>query len=272
MQCPFSQINNSTLPNEAEMDYSDYLQLEKILNSQKMLSDVPEEMLFIIQHQTSELWMKLLLHELMGAVSFIREDKIAQALNSLSRTNTILTHLIHAWEVMATLSPVDFLAMREVLGSASGMQSSQFREIEFLLGNKNRHYLADYRKNQGAVRALQIRLEEPSLYDEVIELLKRSAVFSPTNASYGAEMVEQIWIRIYQQREEYWSLYELGEKLVDIAESFRRWRFQHVSIVERIIGNRPGSGGTSGVNYLRSTLNTSLFPELYHMRTQLQPV
>lgn len=272
MQCPFSQINNSTLPDETEMDYSDYLQLDRILNSQKMLSDVPDEMLFIIQHQTSELWMKLLLHELMGAVRFIREDKIARALSSLSRTNTIMMHLVQAWEVLATLSPVDFLAMREVLGSASGKQSSQFREIEFLLGNKNSHYLADYRKNQGAVCALQIRLEEPSLYDEVIRLLERSMESSTTDASCGTTVVEQIWLRIYQQRDQYWSLYELGEKLVDISESFRSWRFQHVSIVERVIGNRPGSGGTSGVNYLRSTLNTPLFPELYLMRTQLQPV
>ncbi|RQM38143.1 tryptophan 2,3-dioxygenase [Erwinia psidii] len=268
MQCPFSQTKNSTLYDNAVMDYSDYLQLDRILSSQKMLSDVPEEMLFIIQHQTSELWMKLLLHELTQAVSFIRRDDVDRTLSSLNRAHTIMLHLIHAWEVLATLSPVDFLAMRDVLGSASGKQSHQFREIEFLLGNKNPNTLEDYSGNLGALHALRTRLDEPSLNDEVICLLERH-ISSPLSNKDG---VEQAWLQIYQQRYTYWSLYQLGEKLVDISQGFKNWRFQHIATVERIIGHRPGSGGTSGVDYLRSTLNHELFPELYRMRTGLQLV
>lgn len=277
MGCPFSGARNALAPRTGDGRYGDYLSLQHILHSQVPRSEVPDELLFIIQHQTAELWMKLMLHELTLATHHVGRQDLPRTFKALTRVQRIMEHLIHAWSVLATLTPNDFLAMRPALGSASGHQSVQFREIEFLLGNKCARHLEDHAEDPAALRALQARLLAPSLYDEVVRLLAarglaiaparlQAAVDEPTG--YDAS-VEAAWLTVYRAPEAHRDLYELAEQLVALEDNVRHWRFRHIGMVERVIGRRQGTGGSSGADYLRKTLDTLLFPELWNLRTVL---
>ena len=256
-----------------EMRYGEYLALDSILNAQHPRSSDPNELLFIIQHQTSELWMKLALHELRAARDAIRADDLPPAFKMLARVSRILEQLVHAWNVLATMTPSEYTAIRPYLGTSSGFQSWQYRAIEFILGNKNAAMLQSHTEPYRA--ALAAAFAEPSLYDEAIRLLARYGFAIETaerdvmqpyqpNAS-----VENAWLAVYRAPREYWELYELAEELVDLEDAFRLWRFRHVTTVERIIGFKRGTGGTGGVSYLRKMLDVVLFPELWKVRTDL---
>jgi tryptophan 2,3-dioxygenase len=260
-----------------EMSYGDYLALDQLLAAQRPRSGQHDEMLFIIQHQTTELWLKLIRHELGAARDRIRADDLQPAFKMLARVGRIMTQLIQAWDVLATLTPSDYTAFRGALGRASGFQSYQFRLIEFMLGNKQRAMIDPHRHRADLAAALEAELVAPSIYDEAIRLLARRGVaFSPTaldrdfGLPYVADpSVEAAWTTVYRDPERHWDLYELAEELVDLEDFFRQWRFRHVTTVERIIGFKPGTGGTAGVAYLRKLLDVRLFPELWDLRTQL---
>ena len=259
--------------------YAGYLHLDRLLSAQVPLSE-PEhhdELLFIIQHQTTELWLKLIRHELGAARDRIRADDLQPAFKMLARVGRIMTQLIQAWDVLATLTPSDYTAFRGALGRASGFQSYQFRLIEFMLGNKQRAMIDPHRHRADLAAALEAELVAPSIYDEAIRLLARRGVAITPNAldrdfglPYVADpSVEAAWTAVYRDPERHWDLYELGEELVDLEDFFRQWRFRHVTTVERIIGWKSGTGGTAGVAYLRKLLDIRLFPELWDLRTQL---
>lgn len=260
-----------------EMSYGDYLHLERLLDAQHPLSPQHNEMLFIIQHQTTELWLKLVIHELKAAIRQIERDELAPAFKMLARVSRIMAQLIQAWDVLSTLTPSEYLEFRASLGRASGFQSHQFRAVEFLLGNKRRALLAPFRHRAEIHAELAAVLEAPSIYDQSIRLLARRGL--PIDAgslerdwseSHRANRsVEAAWAAVYCDTERYWDLYELGEELVDLEDFFRQWRFRHVTTVERIIGGKKGTGGTEGVAYLRSLLEIRLFPELWDLRTAL---
>jgi tryptophan 2,3-dioxygenase len=257
--------------------YGDYLALDTILGAQHPRSPDPNELLFIVQHQTSELWMKLMLHELVGAREAIRRDDLPPAFKMLARVSRIMEQLVHAWDVLATMTPSEYSAIRPYLGTSSGFQSWQYREIEFILGNKNRAMLQPHESHPEIHARLQHALDAPSLYDEAVALLARRgfAVDGTANSHRQAlpatvvPAVERAWFAVYRAPREHWDLYELAEELVDIEDAFRLWRFRHVTTVERIIGFKPGTGGTSGVGYLRKMLDVVLFPELWKVRTDL---
>jgi tryptophan 2,3-dioxygenase len=259
------------------MSYGDYLGLEKILNAQHPLSPNHNEMLFIVQHQTSELWMKLMLHELHAVVDHIRRDDLPPAFKMLARVARIMDQLVHAWDVLATMTPPEYTAIRPYLASSSGFQSHQYREIEFILGNKNANMLAVHQQAPEAHALLDAALRAPSLYDEAIRLLARNGLhIDParldgdwTQPTVANESVQQAWLEVYRDTTRYWALYELAEKLVDMETAFRFWRFRHVTTVERVIGFKTGTGGTAGVSYLRKMLDVVLFPELFALRTAL---
>jgi len=259
-----------------EMRYGDYLALDSILNSQHPRSPDPNELLFIIQHQTSELWMKLALHELRTARDAIRADDLPPAFKMLARVSRIMEQLVHAWDVLATLTPSEYSAIRPYLSTSSGFQSWQYREIEFVLGNKASAMLKPHEQTT-IHSALQSALDAPSLYDEAIRLLaRRGFAIDPALAERDVReqytsnaSVEHAWLTIYRAPRDYWELYELAEELVDLEDAFRLWRFRHVTTVERIIGFKTGTGGTSGVAYLRKMLDVVLFPELWKVRTDL---
>lgn len=251
--------------------YGEYLALDAILGAQHPRSSDPNELLFIVQHQTSELWMKLALHELAGARAAIRRDDLPPAFKMLARVSRIMEQLVHAWDVLATMTPSEYSAIRPHLGTSSGFQSWQYREIEFILGNKNRAMLAPHAANGQRHERLQQAFDAPSLYDEAIALLARRGFPIDVAARSGSvnPTVEQAWLAVYRAPREHWELYELAEELVDLEDAFRLWRFRHVTTVERIIGFKPGTGGTSGVEYLRRMLDVVLFPELWKVRTDL---
>ncbi|HCD7566749.1 tryptophan 2,3-dioxygenase [Pseudomonas aeruginosa] len=285
--CPHSQAQGET-DGEAEwhnaaldfthaMSYGDYLKLDKVLDAQFPLSPDHNEMLFIIQHQTSELWMKLMLHELRAAREHVKSGKLGPALKMLARVSRIFDQLVHAWAVLATMTPTEYNTIRPYLGQSSGFQSYQYREIEFILGNKNATLLKPHAHRAELLGALEQALHTPSLYDEAIRLMaaqglpvsqERLARAAAAGTCYEAS-VEAAWRQVYQAPERYWDLYQLAEKLIDLEDSFRQWRFRHVTTVERIIGFKPGTGGTEGVGYLRSMLDTILFPELWRLRSNL---
>ena len=259
------------------MSYGDYLALDQLLAAQRPRSGQHDEMLFIIQHQTTELWLKLIRHELGAARDRIRADDLQPAFKMLARVGRIMTQLIQAWDVLATLTPSDYTAFRGALGRASGFQSYQFRLIEFMLGNKQRAMIDPHRHRADLAAALEAELVAPSIYDEAIRLLARRGVaISPAaldrdfGLPYVADpSVEAAWTAVYRDPERHWDLYELAEELVDLEDFFRQWRFRHVTTVERIIGWKSGTGGTAGVAYLRKLLDVRLFPELWDLRTQL---
>ena len=262
---------------QERMSYTDYLQLDPILSAQKPLSSAHDEMLFIIQHQTSELWMKLAIHEIGSAISAIRGDQPQPAFKMLSRVARIFEQLNNAWDVLRTMTPSEYTEFREALGQSSGFQSCQYRAIEFLAGNRNLAMLGPHRHRPDLLAQLEAILSRPSLYDEAILLLSRHGFDIGPDAARtdwretrreSAEVLEA-WRQVYASPQRYWHLYELAEKLVDFEDYFRRWRFNHVTTVERVIGSKRGTGGTSGTQYLKKMLEVELFPELWRVRTVL---
>jgi tryptophan 2,3-dioxygenase len=259
------------------MSYGDYLALDQILTAQHPRSPNHNEMLFIVQHQTSELWMKLMLHEMHAVRVNLREGDLAPAFKMLARVARIMDQLVHAWDVLATMTPPEYSAIRPYLGNSSGFQSHQYREVEFILGNKNAALLNVHTTAPEAYALLDTALHAPSLYDETILLLGRTgfaidaARLAPdwTLPTQANDSVKAAWLQVYQDPGKYWALYELAEKLVDLETAFRFWRFRHVTTVERIIGFKTGTGGTAGVSYLRKMLDVVLFPELFALRTDL---
>ena len=261
----------------ADTSYGGYLGLERLLSAQQPRSSHHDEMLFIIQHQTSELWMKLMIHELAAAIAHVQADRLAPCFKILARVKQIQRQLFEQWAVLETLTPSEYMEFRDVLGPASGLQSYQFRAIEFLLGNKIANRVEVHRYNPEVTRLLEGLLHSPSIYDEFLRYLARHGMAVP------AERVARDWSKpyerhpgvvavfktIYENTERYWAEYDMCEKLVDVEENFLLWRFRHVKTVERIIGFKRGTGGTAGVSFLRRTLETALFPELIDVRTEL---
>ena len=260
-----------------DMSYGDYLHLDQVLGAQHPLSPEHNEMLFIVQHQTSELWMKLLLHELSAAVRCVTQDKLGSAFKMLARVSKIMEQLVHAWDVLATMTPPEYSAIRPYLSSSSGFQSWQYRRIEFMLGNKNAAMLKPHAHRPDILALVEATWRAPSLYDESLRLLARRGLPVPsshterdwTQAYVSNDEVEQAWLQVYRDPERFWDLYQLGEELTDLEDAFRLWRFRHVTTVERIIGFKRGTGGTSGVGYLRKMLDVVLFPEIWKLRTDL---
>jgi tryptophan 2,3-dioxygenase len=259
------------------MSYGDYLHLDEILNAQHPLSPAHDEMLFIVQHQTSELWMKLMLHELRAATRCIAEEKLADAFKMLARVSRIMEQLVSAWTVLSTMTPPEYTAMRPYLANSSGFQSAQYRCIEFALGNKNAAMLKPHAHRADLLAQVDAAYRAPSLYDESLRLLARHGLPVPadrlerdwTQPYESSDGVEAAWLTVYRAPHAHWDLYQLGEKLTDLEDAFRLWRFRHVTTVERVIGFKRGTGGTGGVSYLRKMLDVVLFPEIWKLRTDL---
>ncbi|MGE6497123.1 tryptophan 2,3-dioxygenase [Cupriavidus metallidurans] len=260
-----------------DMSYGDYLGLDQILSAQHPLSPDHNEMLFIVQHQTTELWMKLMLHELRAARDGVKSDQLQPAFKMLARVSRIMDQLVQAWNVLATMTPPEYSAMRPYLGASSGFQSYQYREIEFILGNKNAAMLRPHAHRPEHLELVETALHTPSMYDEAIRLMaRRGFQIDPevverdwTQPTQYNASVEAAWLEVYRNPSAHWELYELGEKFVDLEDAFRQWRFRHVTTVERVIGFKRGTGGTEGVSYLRRMLDVVLFPELWKLRTDL---
>lgn len=259
------------------MTYGEYLNLDKVLSSQERLSGHHDEMLFIVIHQVSELWMKLILHELNAAIEAIEKDELPEAFKMLARVSRVQTQIIQAWDVLATLTPAEYMEFRDSLGRASGFQSYQNRLIEFALGYKQSHILKIYEKDAELARELTEAYHAPGIYDVAIRSLAKAGL--PINPELltrdfsityeGDATVAAAWLEVYRDVDTYWDLYQLAEKLVDIEDSHQQWRFRHMKTVERIIGFKMGTGGSSGVNYLKSVLDHQFFPELWDVRTKL---
>ncbi|PLR69387.1 MULTISPECIES: tryptophan 2,3-dioxygenase [Bacillaceae] len=259
------------------MTYGEYLHLDTLLSSQKRLSGHHDEMLFIIIHQVSELWMKLILHELQASIEAIEKGDLSLAFKMLARVSKIQSQIIEAWDVLSTLTPSEYVQFRDKLGQASGFQSHQYRMIEFALGYKTRHVLEIYKKDPNLHQALSEALSKPSIYDVSIITLASAGLPIPDEAlnrdvsvTYeGNPAVEAAWLEVYRNPDAYWDLYELAEKLIDIEDWLQQWRFRHMKTVERIIGFKKGTGGSSGVTYLKKVLDHRFFPELWDIRTKL---
>ena len=260
-----------------DMSYGDYLHLDEVLGAQHLRSGAHDEMLFIVQHQVNELWMKLLLHELKAAIAAIASNQLQRAFKMLARVSRIMEQMVHAWDVLATMTPPEYSTIRPSLASSSGFQSWQYRQIEFLLGNKNAAMLKPHAHRPDLLAEVQAAHEAPSLYDESLRLLARRGLPVPrdrierdwSEPYVASEAVEQAWLVVYRDPEAYWDLYQLGEELTDLEDMFRLWRFRHVTTVERVIGFKRGTGGTGGVSYLRKMLDVVLFPEIWKLRTDL---
>lgn len=259
----------------ADMSYGDYLGLDAILNAQHPLSVAHDEMLFIVQHQTSELWMRLAIHELQAARDVMLRGELQPAFKMLTRVARIFEQLNSAWDVLRTMTPSEYTAFRPSLGNSSGFQSHQYRLVEYLLGNRVGALMKLHEHRPHAIDALRAELERPSLYQVAISIAcDRLGVASlagePGTTSWQADpAVQDLWRSVYEAPQDCWDLYEMAEKFVDLEDYFRRWRFNHVTTVERIIGFKRGTGGTSGVAYLRKMLEVELFPELWHVRGAL---
>ncbi|MCO4842655.1 MAG: tryptophan 2,3-dioxygenase [Yoonia sp.] len=262
---------------DGRMSYNDYLGLDLVLEAQKPRTSTHDEMLFIIQHQTSELWMRLVLHELATARQSIADGQLQPAFKMLARVAKIFEQLNNAWDVLRTMTPSEYTAFRDDLGQSSGFQSWQYRLIEFTLGNRNHAMLQPHAHRPDIMAKLEAELAQPSLYDVAIDALRAAGLDVPpafetrdvTQAHVFDEGVMQAWTAVYRDPHAHWALYELAEKLVDLEDYFRRWRFNHVTTVERVIGFKRGTGGTGGVSYLRRMLDVELFPELWRLRTEL---
>ena len=260
-----------------DMTYGDYLHLDSLLSSQQPLSNLHDEMLFIVQHQTSELWMKLMLHELQAAMTALVEGNSALAFKMMARVSRIMAQLVSAWDVLATITPPEYSALRQHLANSSGFQSAQYRCIEFTLGNKNATMIKPHAHRPELLATVQKAFDSPSLYD--IAIARLAAAGLPIDAVHlkrdwrvshtSSANVQSAWKVVYQAPDRYWDLYQLGEKLTDIEDTFRQWRFRHLTTVERVIGMRRGTGGTSGTGYLRAMLDVVLFPEIWQMRSEL---
>ncbi|MCL1038469.1 tryptophan 2,3-dioxygenase [Shewanella submarina] len=286
MTCP---LNKPVRPNSREMEdsihtdfkddmsYGDYLCLDQILSAQHPLSEVHDEMLFIIIHQTSELWLKLAGNELETMITNIQEGDFSHAFKVISRVRHILNQLTQSWNILSTLTPVDYLKFRDALGRSSGFQSYGYRKLEFLLGNKNTSLLKVHESNPRVHSELKAILERPSLYDETIKILHQQGLTiddsvlnrDVTQAYEANTSVLNAWLSVYRNADAHFELYELAEKLIDIEDAFQQWRFKHMYAVQRIIGNKMGTGGSSGVGFLKKALDISFFPELFELRTHL---
>ena len=250
----------------AGMTYADYLKLNQLLSAQQPLSELHDEMLFIVIHQTKELWMKQLLHELRLAIDLVQGDRFAEGYKAMARISRIQAVMTLSWDVLSTLTPVDYLKFRNVLGTSSGFQSAQFREIEFRLGLKEPNFVNHYDEGSKERERLVQALTEPSLREASHAALERAG-FDLGDRS--VEAVSRAWLQVYRDADRWFDLYELAEKLVDIDDALAAWRHKHVLTVERIIGNKPGTGGSAGAPYLRATLEKRVFPELWSLRTEL---
>lgn len=259
------------------MSYGDYLHLDEILTAQHPLSPNHNEMLFIVIHHVSELWLKLALHELNAARENIKADNLAPAFKMTARASRIFEQLIHTWDVLATMTPSEYSLFRPYLGNSSGFQSFQYRLMEFVMGNKNEVLIKPHEHKPELYDLLEAELNQPSIYDEAIRLMARRGLpVAPevaerdwTQAYRAHESVEAAWLEVYRDPDHHWDLYELAEELLDLEDEFRQWRFRHVTTVERVIGFKQGTGGTAGVPYLRKMLDVVLFPELWKLRTSL---
>ena len=259
------------------MTYGEYLELSEILNAQTLRSDQHDEMLFIVIHQASELWLKLAGYEVESAIENVEEEDFRHAFKVIARVKMILAQLTQSWSILSTMTPVDYLKFRDSLGPASGFQSYGYRKLEFLLGNKNRKLVEVHRHDDPVYEELSRILNKPSLYDVVLRKLRASGfdidddrIERDFSEPYEPnESVQAAWLKIYSDPDKYFELYELAEKLVDIEDAFQNWRFKHMYTVQRIIGNRMGTGGSSGVTFLKKALETSFFPELFAIRTDL---
>jgi tryptophan 2,3-dioxygenase len=259
------------------MSYGDYLQLSELLECQKPLTDRHDETLFIIIHQASELWIKLCLHEIAGAIRQIRRDELGPAFKMMSRVARVQVNLIQSWEILSTMTPFDYSGFRSALGKSSGFQSFQYRMLEYRLGNKNRETARVFEAKPEIATLVRAALTEPSIYDEALALLARRGLPVPKemlerdfSEPYAANpQVMEAWRQVYRDAEKHWDLYELAEKLVDLEYRFHLWRFSHMKTVERIIGSKPGTGGTSGVSYLKKALDLRFYPELWDVRTEI---
>ncbi|HEY8592331.1 MAG TPA: tryptophan 2,3-dioxygenase [Sphingomicrobium sp.] len=250
----------------AGMTYADYLKLDQLLSAQQPLSPLHDEMLFIVIHQTKELWMKEMLHELVLAIRLVGEERFAEGYKAMARISRIQAVMTLSWDVLATLTPVDYMKFRDVLGTSSGFQSAQFREIEYRLGLKNPAFVEHYADGSNERARLSLALDEPSLRDAAVAALERVG-FDIGDGS--VEALAGAWVQVYRDADRWFELYELAEKLVDIDDALAAWRHKHVLTVERIIGNKRGTGGSAGAAYLRSTLDKRVFPELWSLRTEL---
>ena len=261
---------------DGRMSYTDYLGLDAVLDAQQPLSTAHDELLFIVQHQTSELWMRLALHELHAARDTLGGEDIRPAFKLLSRVARIFEQLNSAWDVLRTMTPSDYTTFREALGQSSGFQSAQYREIEFLLGNRNAAMIKPHAHRPDLMGRLQAEMSKPSLYDcalirlaQAVQVPEAALSRDRSKPHQPDEGVQAAWAEVYRDPATYWDLYELAEKLVDLEDYFRRWRFNHVTTVERVIGLKRGTGGTGGVSYLKRMLEVELFPDLWHLRTKL---
>ena len=262
---------------DGRMSYTDYLGLDAILTAQHPRSSAHDEMLFIIQHQTSELWMRLALHEIAAARAHLQEGHTRLAFKMLTRVARIFEQLNSAWDVLRTMTPSEYTEFRDALGESSGFQSWQYRLIEFTVGNRNTAMLKPHAHREDLTQALEAELARPSLYDVAVRVLAKAGFAIPDTVLHRDlrqpwqvdAQVQAAWRAVYADPQRYWELYELAEKLVDFEDYFRRWRFNHVTTVERVIGFKRGTGGTAGVMYLRRMLEVELFPELWHLRTEL---
>jgi tryptophan 2,3-dioxygenase len=261
----------------SSLSYGEYLQLDKLLDAQKPLTCEHDEMMFILVHQTSELWMRLFLHELHGVLACVRKDELDPSFKMLARISRVQAQLTSTWEVLSTMTPAEYSLFRNALGRSSGFQSFQYRLLEFTLGNKHPEMIAVHRRDPQAQEALRAALEAPSLYDEVLRLLSRRGYGVPeshlsrdfTEPYQASKQVAGAWLGVYHNAEKDWDLYELAERLVDLDQKFQLWRCHHLKTVERIIGYKPGTGGTTGVSYLAKALELKFFPELWQIRTSM---
>jgi tryptophan 2,3-dioxygenase len=257
--------------------YSEYLRLDRLLDAQHPLSTEHDEMLFIIVHQVSELWIRLMLHELQAVIACVRRDDLDPSFKMLDRVGRVQAQLLAVWEVLSTMTPADYSAFRNILGRSSGFQSVQYRLLEFTLGNKHPDMIEVHRRDAAAFSALERALAAPSLYDEVLRLLSQRGYGVPpecllrdfTQPYEPSKQVTAAWLGVYHNADKDWDLYELAERLVDLDHRFQVWRFQHMKTVERIIGYKAGTGGTAGVSYLAKALRLRLFPELWEVRTSM---
>ncbi|KPV96496.1 Tryptophan 2,3-dioxygenase [Pseudoalteromonas sp. P1-9] len=260
-----------------DMSYGDYLQLSQILTAQKPLSNQHDEMLFIVIHQSSELWLKLAGHELSAAIDNLNNGDFGHAFKVISRVKQIFNQLTQSWNILSTLTPVDYLKFRDALGHSSGFQSYGYRKLEFLLGNKNQSLLKVHESDAQVHTELSTILNAPSLYDVTLSILAKQGLAiddghlqrDKSQPYEKNESVLNAWLEVYKDADKYFELYELAEKLVDIEDSFQQWRFKHMYTVQRIIGNKSGTGGSSGVAFLKKALDISFFPELFELRTKL---
>lgn len=262
---------------EGRMSYGDYLQLPSILNAQQPRSTAHDEMLFIIQHQTAELWMKLIVHEINAARQALQQQDMQLAFKVLTRVARIFEQINNSWDVLRTMTPSEYTQFRASLGQSSGFQSYQYRMIEYMLGNRNHAMLRPHTHHADILAGLEAELQKPSLYDIALRLVHDSGIAIPEDIlqrdlslpHQADERVRAAWAVIYRDPNRYWNLYQMAEKLVDFEDYFRRWRFNHVTTVERVIGFKRGTGGTGGVSYLKRMLDVELFPDIWHVRTDL---